>query len=490
MRAREHVRQSLKHADASPSPQRPGATRGTELDPGLRGAFEPRFDFDFSDVRIHAGHDASRVADALNARAVTMGQDIFFAEGEYDESSPDGLELIAHELTHVVQRANAGETRGDVSAASDAAEVEASHAAKTATSGGSVAPQSAPAALAREEKEKEAYESRFGKAGEIAKAPEDMGFVELLKHGLGEDHPVSKGYGFLNPLGSIFGAIGGFDKAAHSDSVVDIASGASGGVGSLFSLGGWGMSELAGNKEIGGGLGGLGSIFGAGSNALDAISAFRKGETGEGIWDSVKAVQGGAAGAASLGGFELGAVADTEALAALGGEGLTGAATLGPAAAVAGAGIGGYELGKKGLGAANTYAKKNDIFGGHRDSTDAAADAGIAVSDYFHDSWAGKAGDIFGDVAGGATSIVSSWGTAAYSGLHAAGSGIKDLFSGPSMFDVMQTELALRQSMPALEAGMASIPVGAEDVGMRSSSVAHEEMPPLPAAAAAPRRPR
>ena len=486
MSSRQRIRQPLENDQASPSPRGRVDTHGTELDAKLRSAFEPSFDFDFSDVRIHAAETAAHFADALNARAVTVGSDIFFADGEYDESTTEGLELIAHELTHVVQRANAGESRGGISARGDAAEVEASHAAKTATSGGTVATQSAPAAFAREEKEKEAYESRFGKAGDVLKAPEDTGFTELLKHGLGEDHAVSKGYGFLNPLGSIFGAIGGFDKAAHSDDVVDIASGASGGVGSLLNLGGWGATQF-GEKELGGGIGGLGSLFGAGSNALDAISEFRKGHTGKGIWDSLKAVQGGAAGAAGLGGFELGAVADTEALAALGGEGLSGAAALGPAAAVAGAGIGGYELGSKGLEAANSYAKKNDIFGEHRDSTEAAADAGIAVSDYFHDSWAGKAGDIFGDIAGGATSIVGSWGTAAYSGLHAAGSGIKDFFTGPSPWEVMQTELALRESMPMLDAAVASIPVS-EDVSTRSSSVAHEEMPPLPAAAAAPRR--
>ena len=41
---------------------------------------------------------------SIQARAFTTGQDVFFRQGEYDPGSKDGQELIAHELTHVVQQ--------------------------------------------------------------------------------------------------------------------------------------------------------------------------------------------------------------------------------------------------------------------------------------------------------------------------------------------------------------------------------------------------
>jgi hypothetical protein len=41
---------------------------------------------------------------SLSARAFTTGQDIFFKQGEYSPGSSGGRELLAHELTHVVQQ--------------------------------------------------------------------------------------------------------------------------------------------------------------------------------------------------------------------------------------------------------------------------------------------------------------------------------------------------------------------------------------------------
>ncbi|MDQ4048465.1 MAG: DUF4157 domain-containing protein, partial [Actinomycetota bacterium] len=39
--------------------------------------------------------------------AFTVGSDVFFAAGEYRPGTPAGDELIAHELTHVVQQRGA-----------------------------------------------------------------------------------------------------------------------------------------------------------------------------------------------------------------------------------------------------------------------------------------------------------------------------------------------------------------------------------------------
>ncbi|MEO1378368.1 MAG: DUF4157 domain-containing protein, partial [Cyanobacteria bacterium J06635_10] len=43
---------------------------------------------------------------SLNSRAFATGQDIFFKQGEYNPGSRGGQELLAHELTHVVQQTN------------------------------------------------------------------------------------------------------------------------------------------------------------------------------------------------------------------------------------------------------------------------------------------------------------------------------------------------------------------------------------------------
>ncbi|MBX5457215.1 MAG: DUF4157 domain-containing protein, partial [Thermogemmatispora sp.] len=51
--------------------------------------------------------EAAQAARALNARAYTVGQDIFFGQGEYAPQSEAGRELLAHELTHVVQTGGA-----------------------------------------------------------------------------------------------------------------------------------------------------------------------------------------------------------------------------------------------------------------------------------------------------------------------------------------------------------------------------------------------
>src|SRR6185436_14255440 len=48
---------------------------------------------------------------SLSARAFTTGSDIFSDRGEYQPGSSTGRELLAHELTHVVQQGAAGEVR-------------------------------------------------------------------------------------------------------------------------------------------------------------------------------------------------------------------------------------------------------------------------------------------------------------------------------------------------------------------------------------------
>jgi hypothetical protein len=77
---------------------------GEPLPDPVRSFLEPRFGHSFSDVRVHVGPDASALAEDANARAFTVGRHIVFGPGEYHPSAEQGVRLIAHELTHVMQQ--------------------------------------------------------------------------------------------------------------------------------------------------------------------------------------------------------------------------------------------------------------------------------------------------------------------------------------------------------------------------------------------------
>ena len=77
---------------------------GRPVPAGLRGPMEQALGADFSRVRLHADARADRFNRALQARAFTTGRDIFFRRGDYNPGSPRGRQLLAHELTHVVQQ--------------------------------------------------------------------------------------------------------------------------------------------------------------------------------------------------------------------------------------------------------------------------------------------------------------------------------------------------------------------------------------------------
>ncbi|HEY5705308.1 MAG TPA: DUF4157 domain-containing protein [Terrimicrobiaceae bacterium] len=69
-----------------------------------RDFFEPGFGMDFSAVRVHTGPDADELARSLNARAFTVGSEIVFDRSEFNPGLSAGLNLLAHELTHVAQQ--------------------------------------------------------------------------------------------------------------------------------------------------------------------------------------------------------------------------------------------------------------------------------------------------------------------------------------------------------------------------------------------------
>jgi hypothetical protein len=98
---------------------------GQPLSRSLRAFFEPRFGCDFSQVRLHSDTQAAYAANAVKARAFTIGTDLVFAQGQLSPGTAHGKKLLAHELTHVLQQTE-GKTFG-----SPAADVTASRSPAT-----------------------------------------------------------------------------------------------------------------------------------------------------------------------------------------------------------------------------------------------------------------------------------------------------------------------------------------------------------------------
>lgn len=77
---------------------------GSPIPPRTRTFFEERVGYDFGDVRVHTDRRADEAARAVNARAFTLGRDVVFRSGAYRPDTDEGRRLLAHELTHVVQK--------------------------------------------------------------------------------------------------------------------------------------------------------------------------------------------------------------------------------------------------------------------------------------------------------------------------------------------------------------------------------------------------
>ncbi len=87
---------------------------GQALDKGLQSSMGAAMNADFSGVRVHTDSNADQLNQSIQAKAFTTGQDLFFKKGEYNPGSRDGQELIAHELTHVVQQNKANKADSNI----------------------------------------------------------------------------------------------------------------------------------------------------------------------------------------------------------------------------------------------------------------------------------------------------------------------------------------------------------------------------------------
>lgn len=75
--------------------------KGSTLPKQTQTDMEKLFGADFSNVRVHT----NSAMPPMGAKAFASGSDIFFRSGEYNPHTNGGRNLLAHELTHVVQQA-------------------------------------------------------------------------------------------------------------------------------------------------------------------------------------------------------------------------------------------------------------------------------------------------------------------------------------------------------------------------------------------------
>jgi hypothetical protein len=132
---------------------------GQALDGDVQSKMGEATGQDFSDVKVHTGPESHALNEDLSAKAFTTGQDIFFREGAYDPASSGGQELLAHELTHVVQQRSGSVGGGGggmtVNAPGDTYEQQADSVAKTVTG-----PAAAPSVQRQDAPEEEEVQAK------------------------------------------------------------------------------------------------------------------------------------------------------------------------------------------------------------------------------------------------------------------------------------------------------------------------------------------
>ena len=83
---------------------------GIPIHQPLRTFFEESYNYDFDRVRLHTDTSAKKLTDILNVKAITIGNHIFFGSKIFSLNNGWGKRILAHELVHVVQQAEASDT--------------------------------------------------------------------------------------------------------------------------------------------------------------------------------------------------------------------------------------------------------------------------------------------------------------------------------------------------------------------------------------------
>lgn len=79
---------------------------GRPMPSRVMGEMGSSFGIDLSQVRIHNDAESASMNHELRAQAFTHGKDIYFNTGKFNPETSAGKQLLAHELTHVVQQSS------------------------------------------------------------------------------------------------------------------------------------------------------------------------------------------------------------------------------------------------------------------------------------------------------------------------------------------------------------------------------------------------
>lgn len=148
------------------------ATPPGGLEPGLKGSMERSFGADFSAVRLHSDAAAARTAGQYAAKAVTVGDNVYFGGGRYAPQSGEGQRLIAHELAHVVQQRRGGAEAPRIDGRGGL-EREAGRAADQAIGGGRAMVRLGSATGPAAEPEEPWYKRALNKAKDVGSSVKD-----------------------------------------------------------------------------------------------------------------------------------------------------------------------------------------------------------------------------------------------------------------------------------------------------------------------------
>lgn len=144
---------------------------GQPLDSHLQAKIQQASGQDFGGVKVHTSPEADALSRQLSATAFTTGPDIFFREGAYDPHSNRGQELVAHELTHIVQQSSGavGSSAGrmTVNPPGDVYEQEADATARQLTMGTEIGTQASLQRQVGEEEEEETVQRQVDEEEEI-----------------------------------------------------------------------------------------------------------------------------------------------------------------------------------------------------------------------------------------------------------------------------------------------------------------------------------
>ncbi|MGB6300846.1 MAG: DUF4157 domain-containing protein, partial [Rivularia sp. (in: cyanobacteria)] len=259
---------------------------GQAMSDNVRQPMEEAIGADFSGVKIHTDSRSDNLNKSVQAKAFTTGQDIFFRQGEYSPESDGGKELLAHELTHVVQQSGGGGGVQQKSASSEAVEISNLQTKASSSSSSKKNEKKKDQDIGQDKNKdnspQQAEQDKQGESEQKAEAKTETKNKEEQSKGASEQTPVAgKTNGDENGAGNTPKAQGG---GAGNNSPVEGGAGAGAGAG--------GAGGAGGGEQAGAGAG----AGGGGEQAADVATGAAGG--GE------QAAAGAAGGAGGAGGGE------------------------------------------------------------------------------------------------------------------------------------------------------------------------------------------